>query len=297
MMSGVCRSMTGYGRGEVEAGGLRITVELRSVNHRFLDLQIKLPRSWMALETTVGTIVRSRLERGRVEVSVKREKLAEASHTEAHIDQDLAARLLKDSRDLAAKLGVEGQLSLGELLRMPGVVEVREVTAERGEEAPLVEQALAIALDALVLMREAEGANLQADLLAKLGRVDEFRTEIASLAHGQSAVLQERLRLRLAELLEDQTIDPARLAQETAILADRAAVDEELIRLHSHIEQAREALLGDSSVGRRLNFLVQEMNREVNTCGSKVALQEISRTVVDLKSELEKIREQVANLE
>lgn len=296
-MSGVCRSMTGYGRGEVEAEGLRITVELRSVNHRFLDLQIKLPRSWMALETTVGSIVRSRLERGRVEVSVKREKLAQVSHTEAHIDYEFAARLFEGGRELAGKLGIEGGLSLGELLRMPGVVEVREVSPETREEGPLVEQALAVALDAMVLMRETEGANLQADLLAKLDRVEDLRVEIATLARGQSAVLQERLRARLAELLNDQSVDPDRLVQEAAILADRAAVDEELTRLHSHIEQAREALLGDSSVGRRLNFLVQEMNREANTCGSKVALQEISRTVVDLKSELEKIREQAANLE
>jgi uncharacterized protein (TIGR00255 family) len=289
--------MTGYGRGEVEADGLRISVELRSVNHRFLDLQIKLPRNWTALEPALASAVRARLERGRVEILVKREKLAQASHTEAHIDHQLAARLFEGSRSLARELGVEQDLTIGELLRMPGVVEVREVVAESAEEGPLVSGALDRALDSLIEMREAEGANLQADLLTRLDRVDALRSTIASLAEGQSEVLQARLRARLDDLLEDQRVDPARLAQETAILADRAAVDEELTRLSSHISQAREALCGEPAVGRRLNFLVQEMNREVNTCGAKAALQDISRAVVELKSELEKIREQVANLE
>lgn len=296
-MSGACRSMTGYGRGEVEAAGLRVSVELRSVNHRFLDLQVKLPRNWTAFEPALAGAVRARIERGRVEVLVKREKLAQASHTEAHIDHQLAAQLFEGSRELARELGIERDLTLGELLRMPGVIEVREVTAESAEEAPLVSRALERALDSLIEMREVEGANLQEDLLSRLDRVDALRLQVAGLAAGQSQVLQERLLARLDDILEDQRVDPARLAQETAILADRAAVDEELTRLSSHIGQAREALCAESACGRRLNFLVQEMNREVNTCGAKAALEDISRAVVEMKSELEKIREQVANLE
>jgi len=289
--------MTGFGQAEVEAGGLRISVELRSVNHRFLDLQIKLPRSWTALEPGLASAVRARLERGRVEVLVKREKLVAGSHSEPYIDRQLAARLFESSLSLAKELGIDRGLTIGELLRMPGVVEVREVVAESAEEGPLVSGALERALDSLIEMREAEGRNLKADLLARLDRVDALRSQVAGFAEGQSEVLQARLRARLDDLLEDQRVDPARLAQETAILADRAAVDEELTRLSSHISQAREALCGEQAVGRRLNFLVQEMNREVNTCGAKAALEEISRAVVELKSELEKIREQVANLE
>ena len=296
-MPSICMSMTGYGRGQVSASGVRITVELRSVNHRFLDFQIKLPRAWAALEAEVGKQLRDRLQRGRVEAYVKREVLADAAQDAVRIDKALAAQLYAQSCALATELGFDEGLRLGELLRLPGVLEVRELDVAAQEESPLLHRAVDMALDELLEMRAAEGGRLRADLLSRLDHSSTLVSEIRTLAQGQVVVLQSRLQSRVSELLLDHLPDESRIAQEVALLVDKAAVDEELTRLDSHIEQARIFLAQDDPAGRQLNFLVQEMNREANTCGSKSGLEEISRRVVDLKSEIEKIREQVANLE
>jgi uncharacterized protein (TIGR00255 family) len=289
--------MTGYGRGQANSSGLRVVVELRSVNHRFLDLQIKLPRAWSSLESETGKELRGRLQRGRVEVYVKREVLAGVAGAAVVVDTALAAELHAQSRAVAEQLDIEGSLSLGDLMRMPGVLEIRETTVAAAEEAPLLQGALSLAIEALVEMRSAEGAILQRDLLARLDQISALVAAIRALADSQAEVLKERLLVRVAKLLGDNMPVDVRIAQEVALLADKSAVDEELTRLDSHVEQAGEFLQQGGAVGRQLVFLVQEMNREANTCGSKSGLEEISRLVVDLKSTIEKIREQVANLE
>lgn len=296
-MTEPCRSMTGYGRGQANSSGLRVVVELRSVNHRFLDLQIKLPRAWSSLESETGKELRGRLQRGRVEVYVKREVLAGVAGAAVVVDTALAAELHAQSRAVAEQLDIEGSLSLGDLMRMPGVLEIRETTVAAAEEAPLLQGALSLAIEALVEMRSAEGAILQRDLLARLDQISALVAAIRALADSQAEVLKERLLVRVAKLLGDNMPVDVRIAQEVALLADKSAVDEELTRLDSHVEQAGEFLQQGGAVGRQLVFLVQEMNREANTCGSKSGLEEISRLVVDLKSTIEKIREQVANLE
>jgi len=289
--------MTGYGRGEVSSSEIRVAVELRSVNHRFLDLQIKLPRAWSSLEPDTSKELRARLERGRVEMYVKREVLAGVSAAGVVVDTALAAELHAHSRVVAEQLDIEAGLSLGELMRMPGVLEVRETAVAAVEEAPHLERALDLAIEALVAMRSAEGAILQRDLLARLAQISSLVASIRALAESQAEALQERLLGRVAKLLGDNMPLDVRIAQEVALLADKSAVDEELTRLESHVEQAVGFLRQGGAVGRQLVFLVQEMNREANTCGSKSGLEEISRLVVDLKSAIEKVREQVANLE
>jgi uncharacterized protein (TIGR00255 family) len=292
------RSMTGYGRGERSEEGLRATVELRSVNHRFLDIQVKAPREWMALEPVLGGLVRERLGRGRVELFVRRQ-LQGARRAEVQVDLELAEGIRAEAARMAAHLGLPDDLATAQLVSMPGVLQTREPEADVSEESPLVEGALADALDALVVMRQDEGGRLAADVRGRLDRIEELSGQVEERSAEVPAAIKARVERRVAELLTGSGLepDPDRLAQEAAILGDKAAVDEELTRLASHLVQARQLLDDDEPVGRRLEFLVQELHREVNTIGSKSAETTISRLVVELKSTVEKIREQVANIE
>ena len=292
------RSMTGYGRGERSDGGLRATVELRSVNHRFLDTQVKGPREWMALEPVLAGLVRECLGRGRLELFVRRQ-LEGARAAEVQVDLGLAEGICAESARLAAHLGLPDDLTTAKLIAMPGVLRTREPEADVDQESPLVQGALEDALHALVEMREVEGTRLAADVLARLETVEQLRGRIEERAAEVPSAVRARVERRVAELLKGSGLepDPDRLAQEAALLGDKAAVDEELTRLASHVVQARQLLGTDEPVGRRLEFLVQELHREANTIGSKSAETTISRMVVELKSTIEKIREQVANIE
>ncbi len=291
------RSMTGYGRGAAEDDRLRVTVELRSVNHRFCDVNVKLPRVWMALEQPLAAAVRERLERGRVEVFARRELLGEAAVV-VSVDRALAAAIVEQARALDEDLGVGGVPGAGQLLAMPGVLSTREAEVDAAAERPLVDAALAAALDGLVAMREAEGARMRADVAGYVDRVEEITDRAAAAAAEVPAAAKARLEARLAELLDGAApLDPVRLAQEVAVVADKAAVDEEIARLRSHVAAARELLDADGAVGRRLEFLVQEMGRESNTIGSKAGDTVVAGCAVALKSVLEKIREQAANIE
>ena len=292
------RSMTGYGRGECSEDGLRATVEMRSVNHRFLDVQAKLPREWMALEPMLVGLVRERLGRGRVELFVRRE-LQGGRRAEVQVDLDLARSIREAAARMAADLGVADDLCTSQLLATPGVLVTREPEADVDRESAVVERALRGALTGLVEMRAVEGQRLAEDVAARLDRIEEIRLGIEELAAEVPVAIKARVERRVGDLLAGSAVapDPDRLAQEAAILGDKAAVDEELTRLASHLSQARALLRVDEPVGRKLDFLVQELNREANTIGSKSAETSISTLVVDLKSTIEKVREQVANIE
>ena len=295
-MNNFCNSMTGYGRGVDESPDLRVTIELRSVNHRFLDLSFKLPRVWMALESQMSGMIRERLGRGRVEVFARREQLGN-SGSEARVDVGLARSITEEAVRLAEELRIDGSLGVRELLRMPGVVTTCDVPVDVSNEGPSVLAALDRAIVALEEMRAAEGQRLAEDLTARLTAVENHIDIIEAEAAAVPEQIAVRIRRRVDELLEQLEVDPDRLAQEAAILADKAGVDEEITRLRSHLAAASDLLKKSDPVGRRLDFLVQEMNRETNTIGSKSASVVISGRVVELKSEVEKIREQVANLE
>jgi uncharacterized protein (TIGR00255 family) len=297
--------MTGYGRGVATHGGTRATVDARSVNHRFLDLKLRGGVS-PAIEELVSTRTRAVLERGAVAISIH---LAREVAVSTRIDRD-AARAAHDTlAEVAAQLGLPGP-NLALVLAQPGVV----INDDREDDAaqPAVAAALEAALVQLTEMRVKEGAALATELTNRLGELDRLRAAIATLAAGVPSQIAKRLQERIKRLLEDPAaIDPARVAQEVATLADRADITEELVRLVSHLDQARALIAGKEAakdmsrplgsalpgVGRRLDFLVQEIGRELNTIGSKSTLAEITSAIVEAKATLEKVREQVQNVE
>jgi uncharacterized protein (TIGR00255 family) len=289
--------MTGFGRAAQENDQVRATLELRTVNHRFCDVKVKLPRAWMGLEQVLVGRCKERLDRGRVELFARRDGIG-ASEVEVHVDLELAGAIVARAREVAETLGLEGLPTTAELLAMPGVLVTREASVDASAESELVLATLDVALDRLIEMRSDEGARLGEDLGGHIGRVSDLLDRIADAAAEVPARVHARLLDRLGQLLDGATaIDPNRLAQEAAIAADRAAIDEEIARLRSHVAQARSLLELDEPVGRRLEFLVQEMGREANTIGSKASETSIAGMAVELKSVLEKIREQAANVE
>jgi uncharacterized protein (TIGR00255 family) len=284
--------MTGYGRGVATSGETRATVEIRSVNHRFLDLKLRGGMA-PAIEEVISSKVRASLERGAVSVSLHAER-ATAGGT--RIDGDAAKAAYDALAAIAMGLGLPGP-DLAMVLAQPGVV-VGTDDRDDDELAAAVTAALDLALAQLDSMRRTEGAALATDLNARVGELDRLRVAIASHAASVPHQVSKRIADRLRVLLDNTTqIDPGRLAQEVAMLADRADVTEELVRLASHLDQARAMLATTGPAGRRLDFLVQEIGRELNTIGSKSALAEITSAVVDAKAQLEKIREQVQNVE
>ena len=289
------RSMTGFGRGIAEQGGTRATVDIRSVNHRFLDLKLRgnLPP---ATEEAIATRVRAALERGAVSVSVH---VARAAAGAARVDL-AAARVAHEAlREVAKQLGLMGP-DLKLVLAQPGVM-VTEPSAQDSDAADAGHAAIVaateLALAQLQTMREAEGEALARDLTVRLGELAATRTALADLAGKIAGELQAKLQGRVQRLLGDVQLDPGRLAQEIALLADRADVSEELVRLASHLDQARGLIVDPKAAGRRLDFLVQEIGRELNTVGSKAATADLTSAVVGGKAALEKLREQVQNVE
>jgi uncharacterized protein (TIGR00255 family) len=291
--------MTGFGRGVAEHGKARATVDVRAVNHRFLDLKLRGALA-PALEEAIGTRVRAAIERGAVTVSVHIARDAGAGAT--RIDQAAARTAHQQLTDLARVLGTTGP-DLALVLAQPGVVIMADDDPRDDSDTPAVLAALAAALEQLTAMREGEGQALERELLIRLDELGALRATFEKLAAEIPERVQNRLRQRLERLLQDDTgdktsdIDPSRLAQEVALLADRADVTEELVRLASHLEQARLLVTGSAAAGRRLDFLVQEIGRELNTIGSKSAATEISSAIVEAKAVLEKVREQVQNVE
>jgi uncharacterized protein (TIGR00255 family) len=292
--------MTGYGRGIVEDGELRATVDVRAVNHRFLDLKQRGGPLPAAIEEAISTRVRGAIERGAVTVSVNLER--GGGPAGVRIDVDAAARIHRVLVELAARLALPGP-DLALVLAQPGVVTADDkpgddgVTGGAAAAAGAVLGALDAALVQLNEMRNAEGAALAAELHARIGELVAARAQLGALAAGVPEVLARRLLDRVKRLSEEVGIDPARIAQEVALHADRADVTEELVRLASHLDQAR-ALIGSAgAVGRRLDFLVQEIGRELNTIGSKAMTAEITTLIVGAKATLEKVREQVQNVE
>lgn len=294
------RSMTGFGRGTAEQGQTRATVDIRAVNHRYLDLKLRGPLS-PALEEAISARVRSAIERGSVAVTVH---LTSTSPSTTRIDTAAAQAAFANLTELARTLGIAGP-TLELVIAQPGVV----ISAD--EEAADADVPVLAAVDAaiaqLVAMRDTEGKALATELLARLDELARLRKQIDAHAHDVPNRTRKKLQQRLERLLADEVsdksadaggwLDPNRLAQEVALLAERADITEELVRLDSHLDQARALVTGKAAAGRRLEFLVQELGRELNTIGSKSAVTEISTAIVEGKAVLEKVREQVQNVE
>ncbi len=292
---GLC-SMTGYGYGQA-GNEVVVTVEMRSVNHRYSDFFIRVPREYSFLEDKVRGVVAKNVRRGRVEISVTIEDFREDPRT-VKIDWGLLQGYDAAVSQIGERLGVEPTNRADYLLSLPGVLE--PVAMDEGDARllnDLVEAAASQAARALVDMRMAEGQRLALVLRKDLQYLTDSLDWVTELARNLPEEYRERLEARIAELVGDMPVDPNRLAAEAAILADRANIDEELVRLRSHLAEFSLALEGDEPVGRKLDFLIQEMNREVNTIGSKSSNVAISQWVVEGKSVIEKLREQVQNVE
>ena len=288
-------SMTGYGRCQIERDGRTMTVEVKSVNHRFLDTSYRLARHLMFLDDVVRKGVSARLARGHVDVFVNYENHREDAK-EIRVDTALAVAYQRAMSELSGALGIEANLSLQEYARMPDVLTVQESAEDQDAVRELFEEALSGALDALIVMRAQEGENMKRDILDKIARIEEIREAVAARAPMVVEDYRIRLKERIAAMTEGE-IDEARLLTEIAVFADRAAIDEELVRLFSHTAQIRKMVEMAEPVGRKLDFLVQELNREVNTIGSKAMDAQIAQYVVQAKGEIEKLREQVQNIE
>lgn len=294
--SGAPVSMTGFGGGEARAGTTRVGVEVRTVNHRYLDVTVKGPREYVSLESRILEAVRARMKRGKVDVFVSRAADAGAPGA-VQVNAPLARGYRDALRALQAELGLPGEVTIGMIAALRDVVVTGAPDSDPEAEWPAVLEALGVALDRLAAMRADEGKRL-ADDLAK--QTANLRALAAAARERAPKIVEEyrvRLRDRLAKLLGDTALDPARLAQEVALLAERTDVHEELVRLDSHLDQLDALLGGGGELGRKLDFLLQEVGREINTLGSKANDADLARIVVDLKSTAEKIREQIQNLE
>jgi uncharacterized protein (TIGR00255 family) len=288
------RSMTGFGAGSVESAERIVSVEARSVNHRYLDVRVHVPSELMRLLSPVEAAVKRSIARGRVDVAVQ---IAPAKGKEAMLEVDLAkAEAYRAAYvHLAEALSLSSDVRLDTIAAAPGVFRTTDLVTEVSfdELAP----ALMSALGALSAMRDREGRALEVELRDHLKLVKQKTSRIAELIPSVALDRKAKLEKRLQELLGEQQLDPMRLAQEVALLADRADVTEELERLVSHTAQFELLLASDEPIGRRLDFLIQEMNRETNTIGSKCSNTEVAYVVVDIKAELERMREQVQNVE
>lgn len=289
-------SMTGYGRGCETINGREITVEIKSVNHRYFEPTIKLPRAFSYMEQQIKDVISSAVERGKVEVSmtvINRDVSDVAIQPNIEVARGYDAAL----RRIADELSLDSVVTLASISRFPDVFSVQR---QEIDETQLWADCKSVLSEALVKfneMRGAEGRKLTDDISARLVLIEEQLAAVETDAKQNSQRYIERLYKKMSEVLESASIDESRILQEAAIFADRAAIDEETVRLHSHISQMREFLTADSAVGRKMDFLIQEFNREANTIGSKANNIEITRNVVELKAQIEKIREQVQNIE
>ncbi len=291
-------SMTGYGKGVAEQDGRKATVELKSVNHRFLDLGLKLPKSLMFAEDGLRKAIQKSISRGHIDLFISFDDDREKQQNAFKVDYDLAAKYVLAARELQGRCLIQNNFYVSEVMRMPDVI-TRETEEEEDEDfiAQLVMQACAHALDSLNVMRRREGESLAKDLLAKLDNIEATIPKIEQLAPKTLEEYRDKLSARIKEYLQEVPLDEDKLLNEVAFFSDRICIDEEITRLHTHISHFKEILKDGGAVGKKLDFIVQEMNRETNTIGSKCNNAQITECVIFLKSEIEKMREQVQNLE
>lgn len=290
------KSMTGYGRGQINGQGRSFLVEVRSVNNRYLDCNIRMPRVYACAEDGIIKQVKNTISRGKVDVFVTIENTAEEPVT-VTLNEGVAAGYKKALDTMAEKFNLKEDISVSLLSRFPDVFKVEKVPEDLESMTAELHQAAALALADFDAMRSREGEKLAEDLLSRLDTLEEFDRIVEERSPQRVAAYREKLTARIQEVLEDRQMDESRILTEAAIFADKVAVDEETVRLRSHIAQFRDMIAGGSPIGRKLDFLVQEMNRETNTIGSKANDLEMSSVVVDMKAELEKIREQIQNVE
>lgn len=290
------KSMTGYGRGEQENTQWQIVIEVKAVNHRYSEVMVKQPRQLLALEDKMKKLVAQYIERGKVDIFVRMQEKAGISQA-VQVDQAKAEIYHLALQEMAQRLQVAYQPDVHRLIQLPDVIAHREEEEDAKILWPLVEEALREALEQHVQMRQMEGNHIREDMMQKLQQLEQLTQAVAERSPLVLQEYQEKLRQRIADLLAQPSTDEERLAQEIAYFAEKSCIDEELVRLQSHFAQFRQIIEQEGSIGRKLDFLIQEMNRETNTIGSKANDLTIGRLIVEMKSELEKLREQVQNIE
>jgi uncharacterized protein (TIGR00255 family) len=290
------KSMTGFGEGSAAASGIRVVVELSSVNRKQLDINVSLPRNLVTLDAQVQNMIRAEFTRGRVSGIVRVDATNGFAGT-VTFDDKLAAKYIDGLRRTAARLKLTDDLGAETIARLPGIVTVDQTNLDADHVSAVLDKAMAAALRGLTRMRLAEGRELEADLRKRIGVLEEMVKAIAKLAPSVAAGYREKLHQRLEEAGLDDLAKDERVIKEIALFADRCDISEELVRLKSHLKQIRQLLRSPEPIGRTLDFLCQELFREINTVGSKANEVAITRYVVDFKTELERIREQVQNVE
>jgi len=288
--------MTGYGSAKGSVNGLEITVELKSVNNRYLDTSVRLPRSFLFAEEAVKAAVQRHISRGKVDVFVSVDS-SEAGDVTVKVNEALLKSYVDALKHIAEEYSLQDDVTASNLGRFPDVLSVEKKEMDADAISACIAEVAERALSDFDQMREREGEKLRDDVLSRLGTIESFVAKVEEESPKTVAEYRARLEAKMAEVLNGAGIDENRILAEAAIFADHIAVDEETVRLRSHMAQLRTMMNGGSPVGRKTDFLIQEFNREANTIGSKCQNSEIAHVVVDLKSEIEKIREQIQNIE
>ena len=290
------KSMTGYGRSEAILDGRHVIFEIKSVNHKFFEFNPRLPRGYQFLEDRLKQYLQGKISRGKVDVYLQIDTLEQADVT-VLVNHSLAGAYVDALRQLQERYRLTDGVTLALLARYPDLLTVHKAPEDEDAVWETVRKAAQPALESFLSMRAAEGERLGQDLLEKAGHIEEMVAKVEAITPETVAEYQQRLKAKILELLGDKSVDEQRLLTEVAVFADKVAVDEETVRLRSHLKQLRSLIDEPEPVGRKIDFLIQEMNREVNTIGSKSVNSSIAYLVVDMKAEIEKIREQVQNVE
>ena len=290
------KSMTGFGRCEIAEGNRKVTVEMKSVNHRYLDVNMKMPKKLSFFESSIRNELKNYVQRGKIDLFITYEDFSE-NNVCIKYNRDIAAEYLKYLKEMAQEFGLDEDIRISNLSRYPEVFSMEEQVVDEEELWKLIAKAVDGAAEAFVQTRIKEGQNLANDLIAKLDGMLEI---VAFIEERSPQIIEEyrkKLQEKVRELLDDAAVDETRLLTEVTIFADKVCVDEELVRLRSHIETTKQTILEGGSIGRKLDFIAQEMNREANTILSKANDLTISNRGIELKTEIEKVREQIQNIE
>lgn len=290
------KSMTGFGRSEIVKGNRKISVEIKSVNHRYLEAGIKMPKKLNVFESRMRDLLKKYAARGKIDIFINYEDDSE-NQVNLKFNQNIADEYMTIFNNMSEKYNLKNDMTVGGLARFPEVITMDEVQEDEEELWHFIEEAMKAALEQFVNTRILEGENLKKDLLGKLDHMEDLVAFVEKRSPEIMKEYRSKLESKVKELLGDTTIDESRIATEVIIYADKICVDEETVRLRSHIEHARKCLNEEGGIGRKMDFIAQEMNREANTTLSKANDIEISNAAIDLKTEIEKVREQIQNIE
>lgn len=289
------KSMTGYGKSSLSINSREYQVEIKAVNHKYIDINIKIPRIISYLEEDIRKLITSKIKRGKIDVSISFENYSKDGN-DIRINTDLAKMYIQNLRQLAEEENISANIEVTEITRFPDVLTIKSNLDENQIKSELLQTA-EDATNQLINMRQSEGERISRDILAKITQIEEKKQDIFMLSTGLIEEYVVKLEARIKELLKTEELDKSRLMQEVVIYADKCSVEEEITRLTSHIEQLRNLINANEPSGKKMDFIIQEMNRETNTIGSKANNLEITNRVVDIKTILEDVREQIQNIE